>query len=482
MKTKVLHSYLLKAYLPPFFLTLFIGVFVFFLIHVFTYMDDIIGKGMGAWVLFQFFAYSFLTFIPVAMPLAVLLSSIMTFGNLAENYELAAMKSSGLSLFKIIKPVFAFILFLAAITFVFNNFVLPAITLKSARMLWDIRQAKPTLSIKEGVYYSQLEGYTIKVGNKSKDGQTLYNLNIYDHSDGLGNNIQLYADSGKMKTSADTNYLQIQLNNGSRYEDVIQEGQHKRTRPLMQLLYDELNINVDMSSFKMKNTKEELFKGHHEMMNVWQIDKEIDTFNIDIGKKYEKLNDQFKNYFLSRTLHTSNLTNVPQSIKKFYATLNQEEFKRSVENAQNLVRSSSSFIDSINEEVYGKELSKMDYLIGWHKKINISFACIVLFFVGAPLGAIIRKGGMGLPVVVAVLFFLLYYIVSIIYEDLVMEGVYSVVFGSWFPLMLFLPLGIFLTFKAAQDSALFDIYSYTEPIKKLFNRTQKVGNENSSVM
>ncbi|MBK6984011.1 MAG: LptF/LptG family permease [Bacteroidetes bacterium] len=241
---------MLKAYLPPFFLTLFIGVFVFFLIHVFTYMDDIVGKGMGAWILTQFFAYSFITFIPVAMPLAVLLSSIMTFGNLAENYELAAMKSCGLSLFQIIKPIFIFIVFLSGLTFVFNNFLLPAVTLKSARMLWDIRQAKPTLSIKEGVYFDKLDGYSIKVGNKSKDGQTLYNLSIYDHSDGLGNNIQLYADSGKMKTSPDTNYLQLQLNNGSRYEDIMQEEAHKTTRPLMQLLYKELNINVDMSSFK----------------------------------------------------------------------------------------------------------------------------------------------------------------------------------------------------------------------------------------
>lgn len=472
MKPKVLHSYLLKAYLPPFFLTLFIGVFVFFLIHVFTYMDDIVGKGMGAWVLFKFFAFSFLTFIPVAMPLAVLLSSIMTFGNLAENYELAAMKSCGLSLFKIIRPIFVFIVFLAGFTFVFNNFVLPKIMLKSASMLWNIRQAKPTLSIKEGVYYSQLEGYTIKVGNKSKDGQTLYNLSIYDHSDGVGNNIQLYADSGKMKTSVDTNYLQIQLNNGSRYEDIIQEPQHKQTRPLMQLLYKELNINVDMSSFKMKNTEEELFKGHHEMMNIWAINREIDTFNLDIAKKYANLNNQFNTYFLSRTLHINNLTKVHQTIKQFYASLNKDEYKRSVENAQNLVRSSSSFIDSINEEVYVKEINKLDYLVGWHKKINISFACIVLFFVGAPLGAIIRKGGMGLPVVVAVLFFLLYYIVTIIYEDLVIEGIYTVVFGTWFPLLLFLPLGIFLTFKAARDSALFDIYSYTVPIKNFFKRTR----------
>lgn len=455
---------------------------MFFLIHVFTYMDDIVGKGMGAWILTQFFTYSFITFIPIAMPLAVLLSSIMTFGNLAENYELAAMKSSGLSLFNIIKPIFIFIIFLSGLTFVFNNFILPAVTLKSARLLWDIRQAKPTLSIKEGVYFDKLDGYSIKIGHKSKDGQTLYDLNIYDHSDGLGNNVQLYADSGKMKTSADTNYLQLQLNNGSRYEDVMQEEAHKKTRPLMQLLYKELNINVDMSSFKMKQTEEDLFKGHHEMMNIWMIDREIDTFNLDINKKYDNLRNQFNNYFLARTLHSATITKNQQAVYAFYKTLNPDEFRRSVENAQNLVRSSSSFIDSVNDEVEGKQISAIDYMMGWHKKINISFACIVLFFVGAPLGAIIRKGGMGLPVVVAVLFFLLYYVVTIIYEDLVMEGVYNVVFGTWFPLLLFLPIGIFLTFKAAKDSALFDMYAYTEPIKKLFKRRSKLSNENSTTV
>jgi len=442
-------------------------------------MDDIVGKGMGAWILTKFFVYSFLTFIPVAMPLAVLLSSIMTFGSLAENYELAAMKSSGLSLFRIIRPIFAFILFLAAFTFIFNNFLLPEITLKSARMLWDIRQAKPTLSIKEGVYYSQLDGYSIKVGKKSKDGQTLYNLNIYDHSDGLGNNIQLYADSGKMKTSADTNYLQIQLNNGTRYEDIIQETNHKNTRPLMQLIYKELNVNVDMSGFKMKQTEEELFKGHHEMMNIWQIDREIDTMNIAIDGKYKNLQNQFNNYFIVRTLRSISLNKAHEPIKKFYASLNKDEFRRSIENAQNLVRSSSSYIDSINEEVYNKKINKIDYQMGWHKKISISFACIVLFFVGASLGAIIRKGGMGLPVVVAVLFFLLYYVVSIIFEDLVIEEVYTVIFGSWFPLLLFLPLGIFLTYKAAKDSALFDLSSYIDPIKNLLKQKK---NANTTTM
>lgn len=437
-------------------------------------MDEIIGKGMGVWVLTQFFFYSFISFLPAATPLAVLLSSIMTFGGLAENYELAAMKSSGLSLFKIIRPIFAFIIFLAAFTFLFNNYILPQITLNSASLLYDIRQAKPTLTIKQGVFYNQLDGYSIKVGQKSKDGNTLYNLSIYDHKDGLGNNIQLYADSGKMKTSADTNYLQLQLFNGARYEDILKEQQQQVTRPLMQLLYGELNVNIDMSEFKMKHTEKELFKGHHEMMDIWQIDSEIDTFNLDISKKHTNLKNQFNSYFLVHTLRTIGLSKSNRKLKIFYESLNNDEFNRSIENAQNLVRSSSGYIDTINEEIASKKATILDYTLGWHKKINVSFACIVLFFVGSSLGAIIRKGGMGLPVVVAVVFFLLYYVVSIIYERMVIEEVYNVVFGSWFPLLLFLPLGIYLTYKAANDSALFDITRYIELVKKVFSKKLKV--------
>ena len=474
MKLKTLHRFLLKAYLPPFFMTLFVGNFVFFLIHVFTYMDDIIGKGMTVWVLAQFFLYSFISFLPVALPLAVLLSAIMCFGSLAENYELAAMKSSGLSLFKIMKPILMFILGLAAFSFLFNNYILPHITLKASRLLWDIRQAKPTLSIKEGVYYNQLDGYSIKVNRKNSDGKTLYDLSIYDHSAGLGNNVQLYADSGLMKTTADTNYLQIQLHNGIRYEDIQQEAKHTNTRPLMQLMYKELCVNVDMSGFKMKNTEENLFKNHHEMMNIFQIDSEIDTFNIQIDKKHQTLHNQFNSYFISRTMHTSTLTAVSENVTHFYKELNKDDFRRSIENAQSLVRNSSSFIDTTIDEITGKEMQIADYASGWHKKINMSFVCIVLFFVGASLGAIIRKGGMGLPVVVAVLFFLLYYIISIVFERMVYEKVFSAVFGMWFPLFIFLPIAIFLTYKAAKDSALFDITLYIDSVKKIFKKTSRV--------
>lgn len=467
MRVKTLHSFLLKAYLPSFFLTLVIGIFVFFLIHVFTYLDDLIGKGLGGWVLIQFFVYSFLSFIPAALPLAVLLSSIMTFGSLAENYELAAMKSAGLSLFRIIRPILVFIVFLAGFTFLFNNFILNQLTLKSASLLYDIRQSKPTINLKEGTFYSQLQGYNLRVGKKGKDGHTLKNIIIYDHSMGMGNNVQIYADSGTMKTSADTSFLEIRLLNGTRYEDILQDERQKKTRPMMQLNYDELDVNIDMTDFKMKRTDEELFKGHPEMMNVWQIDRELDTFNLKINGKYKALDNQFKNYFLARTNHTAALKQAPQRVADFYGRLSAADFKRCVENSQNLVRSSSGYIDSVIDEINGQKIQRIDYVIDWHKKFSVSFACIVLFFVGAPLGAIIRKGGLGLPVVVAVIFFLLYYVVSITYERLSIEEVYTPVFGMWFPLLMFLPFGIFLTYMAATDSALFDKSVYLQPFKKL---------------
>jgi len=203
---------------------------------------------------------------------------------------------------------------------------------------------------------------------------------------------------------------------------------------------------------------------------VFQIDEEIDTINFEIDKRHDNLRNQFSNYFLVRTMHTAGLDQPHQSVKQFYKKLSKNDLSRCVENAQNLVRSSCGYIDSINDEIRGHSIRKTDFSMGWHKKINVPFACIVLFFVGAPLGAIIRKGGMGLPVVVAVIFFLLYYVVTIVYEDLVMEGVYTVGFGTWFPLVLFLPLGIFLTYKAAKDSSIFDVSLYIQPLKKLFAR------------
>lgn len=449
-------------------------MFLFFLVEVvITYLDDFIGKGLGFWTLGKLFFYAWLAIIPKCIPLAVLLASIMTFGSLAENYELAAMKSSGLSLFRIIKPVFYCVIFLAVLTFVFNNFILPGVMLRSQSLLWDIRQAKPVMNIKEGIFYNKIDDYTMRVGKKGKDGNTLQNILIYDHTDRVGNNKQLYADSGEMKMSADTNYLVVKLRNGNRYEQIVPELGKPDTKSFSQLNFKELIVNIELTDFKLKRTDENAFGHHHEMMNVWQISDEVDSLNKKMEKRYASLGLQSENYFFYRTANfIRKPIRQPVNIKKFYAGLSLPQFNSAIENAMNVARTSSGFIDSVNDGNTQDEYHQMDFTMGWHEKINVCFACIVLFFVGAPLGAIIRKGGLGLPVVIAVFFFLAYFIFTEAFKALTIEGVLNPWIGMWLPLYIFLPVGIFLTYKAATDSALFDMDSYLEPIKKLFSKNK----------
>ncbi len=448
------------------------SVFLFFLVEVvITYLDDFIGKGLGFWTLGKLFFYAWLAIIPKCIPLAVLLASIMTFGSLAENYELAAMKSSGLSLFRIIKPVFYCVILLAILTFVFNNFLLPGVMLRSQSLLWDIRQAKPVMNIKEGIFYNKIDNYSMRVGKKASDGNTLLGVLIYDHTALLGNNVQLYADSGEMKMSADTNFLIVKLRNGNRYEAITPEAGKKDTKPFSQLNFKELEVNIALTDFKLKRTDENAFNHHQEMMNVWQISDEVDSLNKKIAKREDALDVQARNYFFYRTsAFIKQPIHEPVNIRKFYRSLNAPNFNTAVENAMNIARGSSGLIDSVNDGSKQDIYEKTEFSIGWHEKINVCFACIVLFFVGAPLGAIIRKGGLGLPVVIAVFFFLAYFIFTEAFKGLTVEGVLEPWIGMWLPLYIFLPVGIFLTYKAATDSSLFDMDAYLAPFKKLLGK------------
>lgn len=478
MPIKKLHSLILKTFFPPFISTLFISVFLFFLVQiVITYLDDLIGKGLSTFDLFKLFAYAWIAIIPQCIPLAVLLGSIMCFGNLAETYELAAMKSTGLSLFKIIKPVFVFIICLAGMTFVFNNFILPIVTLKSQSLLWDIRQKKPAVFIQEGIFYNKIDNYSIRAGKKSKNNDTLKELLIYDHSAHQGNIIQLYAQYGLITQTSDTNYLVLKLLNGNRYEEVKKEtAPNSQAKPMMQLNFKRMQVNIPLVDFKLKRTDENQFKGHGEMLNIWQIDSVSDSIRRLIIRRYKSIDEQAKVNFFNRT---SLFVKTPASqkyytpISGFYDSLKKDESLRCIENALNIVRSSSSFIDGVEPGITGEKASLTSYTIEWHSKIAVCFACFVLFFVGAPLGAIIKKGGLGLPVVVAVFFFLAYFILTEGFRSAAEEGAIAPWMAMWAPLIIFLPISIFLTYKAAKDSSLFNFYAYFGWIPELINRFKK---------
>ncbi len=442
---------------------------------VITYLDDFIGKGLKTIDLLKLFTYAWIAIIPQCIPLAVLLASIMSFGNMAENYELAAMKSSGLSLFKIIKAVFLLVLVLAALTFLFNNFILPVVHLKSTALLYDIRQKKPAVNIKEGIFYNAIDNYSLRVGKKSSKKDILYDVYIYDHSSHLGNTVQMYSKTGKITTTADTSALVLILRDGNRYEEGT-DDQNASKRTFSQLNYKQLQVNIPLEDFKMKRTNEELFKGHGEMLNVWQIDSVVDSTKRILNRRIDNLASQSLISFYGRT--SSYLNNKhpfpPVKIQAFYDSLKTEQFNMAIQNALNISRTAAANIDNFSLGKEGEETQLNQYLMEWHKKIVVCFACIILFFVGASLGAIIKKGGLGLPVIVSIFFFLAYYVLTEMFNSLAIEGKLPPWQALWAPLILFLPISVFLTIKAANDSVIFDVTIYYTWIGKLFKKKASV--------
>jgi lipopolysaccharide export system permease protein len=470
---KRLHTLLIRSFLPPFFITLFTSVFLFFLVQiVITYLDDMIGKGLRSIDLIKLFTYAWIAIIPQCIPLAVLLASIMCFGQLSEHYELAAMKSSGLSLFKIMRPLIVLIFILAGLTFLFNNYILPYVQLKSTTLLYDIRQKKPTVNIKEGVFYNGIENFSIRVGKKSANKDSLKDIYIYNHSSRMGNTTQLYAHSGRITITSDTSEMILLLHDGNRYEETSDMYNRQSGKTLTLLNFKNLQVNIPLEDFKLKRTNEELLKGNEEMMNIWQLDSVADSTKRVIQRRVDGLKNQSATYFYSRTsaLITHPVNYPLVKLDTFCKGLSSEHYASVLQNALNTARIAIGNIDSSEHGIVNEQNSLLRFEIEWHKKLVVSFACLVLFFIGAPLGAIIRKGGLGLPVVTSVVFFLAYYILTELFLNLAIEGKMVPWKALWSPPLLFLPLSAFLTYKAANDSVMFDFTLYTDWIKKHFKR------------
>lgn len=463
MRLRTLHIFLVKKYIPPFLATLFIGMFIFLMIFTFTYIDEIAGKGVETFVLVQMFGYIFLTFLPAAMPLAVLLSSIMTFGNLGETYELASMKSAGQSLLAIMKPLLALIFALACFCFFYNNYTLPYIHLKAGRLLYNVRASKPAFNLKESVYYNGIDGYTIRVGQKDKDGVTVRNVFIYDHTQGMGNVAQIYAREGEISMSRNARFLTFLLKDGTHYQQPLGDARQKLTRPNMIMHFKEQTVRIDLSSLKMENYSEELFKDRAEVLNVKQLGWYRDTAQKYRAQSYQQTYDQFvKQYFFAKTLAQVRKDTDSSAFTLAQYLAAQLPLKQNAirQGALSMARSAYSFMESKINEEQNHLTSTAKYEVERHKKFTVSFACIILFFVGAPLGAIVRKGGFGMPVVISVILFIIYHVVTITLEKMVLEGKLNAVVGMWTSQIAFLPIGLWLSFKAANDAPLFEASSW----------------------
>ena len=369
-------------------MTFFIAVFILMIRWLYVYVDDLIGKGLSGTTLAELFFYVALNTFPLALPLALLLSSLMTFGNLGEHFELVALKSSGLSLQKIMLPLILVSLLLSGGAFLFSNNILPFVNLKMQSLIYDIQQKKPALNIKEGIFYNGIDGYTIRIEKKESDGVTCQNILIYDHTDGVGNNKVLTAQSGRLEMSPDNQFLNVTLFNGTSYEEMV-DKKSGNTYPLNRSTFKEQDVRFDLSGFKMMRSDEELFKSNYAMLNLKQIHEMIDTTNME---KEERMAEFRKNF-----------TDMLISSKKDSALLVTDIHPKVTESAiidaaLNITRSKKYYIESLigDLENYNRPIISLN--VEWHKKFTLSIACLILFFVGAPLGAIIRKGGLGMPV------------------------------------------------------------------------------------
>jgi lipopolysaccharide export system permease protein len=474
VRLKKLDFLILRSFMGPFVVTFFIVLFTLTMQFYWLYMDELIGKGFGVLVTVQLMVYMSATLFPIALPLGILLASIMTFGGLGENFELVAIKSSGISLYRFMRPLIVFIGIISILAFFFNNYVIPVTNLKSYSLLYDMRNQKPAMNIREGIFNKDIDGFSIRVGKKEKDGQSIKDIIIYDHTSGHGSDRVVLAKNGKMYPSKDKRFLIFELNDGWRYEEDNAQNNHAQTR----MHFGKWYKVFDLSKFAFTRTKEELFKGNNEMMNVSQLNASIDTIKtkmksgvIDATRYLEPYFSPYQKRKEDSVLYkniAAGKGKISQYKKDFFDLVPDSSRQRVAQitesNLRNIQRTMA--IVSIDTKMRTENLNQS--LIAWHKKFTLSFACMVLFLIGAPLGAIIRKGGLGMPVLIAIGFFIVYFIISSTGEKLAQQGAVEPWYGMWLASAVLLPIAFIIMAAARNDSSIFSKEAYL----RLWKRTK----------
>lgn len=453
-------------------------MFILLMLFLFKYVDDLIGKGFEWYVILELMYYASAANVSMALPLSILLSSIMTFGTLGENYELVAIKSAGISLQKAMRPLLVLIIILAISSFLFSDYMLPKANLKFGSLLWDIRNKKLSFLIKEGVFNNSIPGYSIRVDEKHDDG-ALKNVMIYDHTGNNGIAKIIIAKSGLM--AKNDNYLVLKLHDGVRYEESSgKSAAYNPRQELTRMRFKETDQKFDISSFKMARTDEEGFRGNTQMLDLKGLAKKNDSLSreLDSVNKFAALN---LNSYYKQNNYTKGYTKELPKVKAIEAPI-----LKTVPVNQKLavVQSALDQANSVMQTVAGRMTDHADRVksiikvqIEYQKKFTLAASCLLLFFIGAPLGAIIRKGGLGLPVVVAIVFFLLYHIIATVAEKSATTGSLTPFFGMWLAIIILSPLGAFLTYKATVDSALFDVNYFKQLFLNFLNRFSRKKND-----
>ena len=550
---KKIDKLILKAFVGPFILTFFVAVFILLMQMLLRYFNELVGKDLGVDVLSELFFYLAVVLSPQAFPLAVLLASLMTFGNLGEHFELIAIKASGISLLRALAPIFVFSVLLTVGVYYSNSFLVPKAALKAYSLLYDVKQKKAAMQLQEGAFYSDLPGYKIKVSRKYSNGG-LKDVIIYDHSKGLGNKSVILADSGKMYTIKNGAYLTLELFNGNQYSEESPEGatnsnSSKAGQPLTRTKFSEIKLVFSLASFQLGATDENLFTSNRMVMSAPKLAYTIDSLQRDLMTEYYdgiQEAQTFFNYHLktiaipeeievkrrkikdfgdmrednrydelmekdsqmvARLTEIQALSDLSDSVKKeekivqlieeeqleedSLISARKEEFQEdlipkplalltrvdSVIDSQNKMisvinyslskaRSTKSVIDIEASKFQSREKYLLGFEIEWVKKIAGALACLIMFFIGAPLGAIIKKGGLGMPVLFSIAFFISYYVFNVLGEKWAKEDLVSVEMGIWLADLVLLPIGIFFLIQAYRDARIFEADYYVVLFKK----------------
>ncbi|MBV8389191.1 MAG: LptF/LptG family permease [Mucilaginibacter sp.] len=470
---KKIHLLLLKAFIRPFIVTFMIVMFVLLMLFLFKYIDDLIGKGFEITTILQLMLYASATNVAMALPLSVLLSSIMTYGSLGENYELVAIKSAGVSLRRAMYPMITVVGILAIAAFIFSDNMLPVANRKYFSLLYDVRQQKSANLLPEGVFSNSFPGYSIRINKKDPDGQTLHGVMIYSKNESDNNTNVLIAKEGRMYRTMDNQFLVLNLKDGIRYEEAHGDKNFEIRQRFTRFRFKETEQKFDLSFMKLKRTDETLFKSS-QMMDLKQLKYFGDSIRRQLDSvtqiNYKLISPYIKYFGVPKKPVNKDIKYVAFKKNDIMGDLSLQQQVAALMNAQNEVRSVNDMVKNRADMYKDMSRSGRNFALEYQKKFELSAACIALFLIGAPMGAIIRKGGLGMPVVVSVIFFLVYYITWTIGEKSAKGGDLSPVIGEWISIIVLTPIGLFLSYKAANDSVLFDMEAYKRFFNKLLRR------------
>ncbi len=457
---KKLDILIIKSFIGPFIATFLIAMFILVMQFFWLYIDDLVGKGLDILTILQLIVYVAANVIPLALPIALLLSSIMTFGNLGETFEIVAIKSAGISLLRFMRPLLIVTLFISGIAFLFSNNIIPVAQLKLATIKYNIIVSKPSFDIKEGVFYDKIEGYVIKLGKKDKDDSTIHDIVIYERNYNLQDNL-LIAKDGVMRVTPDKQFLEFVMNDGVRYTE---KGMRMSANTeFVRNGFKQYKKVFDLKSFGLNNTQDSAFKYDPKMLSIRQLNMMIDSLHKNdsffVRRVGLEMNPslQFTKYSDTGWVNT---IPVPTKAKSFAAEMPDSIRQIVYDRSLSQVTSAKTSISMIMEDYKRQQKTLSSHKIEWHRKFTLSVACFVLFLIGAPLGAIIRKGGLGAPLVFAIAFFVVFHLLNTFGERLAHEAVLTVFEGMWLSTMVLIPVGIFLTYKAMHDSQLFNQEAY----------------------